>query len=194
MLVSRQSGGRGWSVLRSGGDDLSVSFVTGRFSGASLGDYIRRMEQAESMRNRFAVLSPHLDEKGRRLLAVIEAQCLGRGGIKQVSDLIGVARSTIRRGLKDIDGVSSPARAGPGPARGRQAQAGDGASAGSAAMSTKHLSEGNRGRRCLKALDIGRADFRGEWDYSLLQHPTQLRLFRDGPLPQISRRSEAKPR
>ena len=110
MLVSCQSGGRGWSVLRSGGDDLSVSFVTGRFSGASLGDYIRCMEQAESMRNRFAVLSPHLDEKGRRLLAVIEAQCLGRGGIKQVSDLIGVARSTIRRGLKDLDGVSSPAR------------------------------------------------------------------------------------
>ena len=33
----------------------------------------------------------------------------------------------------------------------------------------------------MKVLAIRRAAFHGEWNYSLLQHPTPMRLFRDGP-------------
>ena len=54
------------------------------------------------------------------MLAAVEAQCLGRGGIAQVSALTGVARSTIGRGLKELDGTTSP----PAPDRVRRAGGG----------------------------------------------------------------------
>jgi Rhodopirellula transposase DDE domain len=54
------------------------------------------------IRERFAVLSPHLDERERRLLAGVEARALGYGGIAAVSLATGIAASTIGRGLKDL--------------------------------------------------------------------------------------------
>ncbi len=60
------------------------------------------MSSIETLRERFASLSPHLDERGRRLLAATEAKALGRGGIKIVSGLTGVAASRIGRGLKQL--------------------------------------------------------------------------------------------
>ncbi len=60
------------------------------------------MSDIESLGERFASLSPHLDERGRRLLAATEAKALGRGGIKIVSDVTGMAASTIGRGLKQL--------------------------------------------------------------------------------------------
>ncbi len=45
----------------------------------------------------------HRDERGRRLFAASEARAAGRGGIAAVSSITGVARSTIGRGLKDLD-------------------------------------------------------------------------------------------
>ena len=66
------------------------------------------MADTESIKYRFAALAPHLDEKGRRLLAAAEARSLGRGGIRLVSELTGVARSTIGRGLKELDAASAP--------------------------------------------------------------------------------------
>ena len=60
------------------------------------------MSGIETLRERFASLSPHLDERGRRLLAATEAKALGRGGIKIVSGLTGMAASTIGRGLKQL--------------------------------------------------------------------------------------------
>jgi hypothetical protein len=47
-------------------------------------------------------VSPHLDEKGLRLFAAGEARVAGRGGIAAVSDVTGIARSTIGRGLKEL--------------------------------------------------------------------------------------------
>ncbi len=69
---------------------------------------------------RFEALSPHLDERGRRLLAASEARAAGHGGIMAVSEVTGIARSTIGRGLSDLS-------AGEGEgARGRIRRAGGG--------------------------------------------------------------------
>jgi hypothetical protein len=39
----------------------------------------------------FAVLSPHLDERQRRLLASVQARTLGRGGIAAVTRASGMS-------------------------------------------------------------------------------------------------------
>jgi hypothetical protein len=64
------------------------------------------------IRARFACLSPHLDERERRLLSAIEARLAGYGGIAAVRRATGIAASTIGRGLHDLaaDGSLDPAR------------------------------------------------------------------------------------
>ena len=42
------------------------------------------------------------DERGRRVFAASEARAAGRGGLAAVSQITGLARSTIGRGLKDL--------------------------------------------------------------------------------------------
>ena len=54
------------------------------------------------IRERFSRLFPHLDERGRRLFAAVEAKASGHGGIAAVSRVTGIAASTIGRGLKDL--------------------------------------------------------------------------------------------
>src|SRR5208337_1661048 len=49
-------------------------------------------------RERFEALSPHLDERGRRLFAATEAAAAGYGGIAAVSRITSIAASTIGRG------------------------------------------------------------------------------------------------
>jgi DDE family transposase len=60
------------------------------------------MIDQEQIRGRFRALSPHLDERARRLLAATEARAAGYGGIAAVSQATGVAPSTIARGLQDL--------------------------------------------------------------------------------------------
>jgi len=57
----------------------------------------------EALAAMFAVLSPHLDERQRRLLAGAQARALGRGGIAMVARASGMARSTVRIGANEID-------------------------------------------------------------------------------------------
>jgi hypothetical protein len=56
----------------------------------------------ESLKDKFAVLMPHLDEKSRRLIAA--AETIGKGhGIKgEISSITGVSYREIRRGLKEL--------------------------------------------------------------------------------------------
>jgi len=54
------------------------------------------------IRERFDALSPHLDERRRRLLAAATVKEIGRGGIAAVSRITGIAASTIGRGLKEL--------------------------------------------------------------------------------------------
>jgi hypothetical protein len=50
-----------------------------------------------------------LDEQSRRRFVALEAQTVGHGGASLMSEISGLARSTIYRGLSDIrDKVSVP--------------------------------------------------------------------------------------
>ncbi len=67
------------------------------------------MIDPDPIRERFALLSQHLDERERRLLAAVEARACGYGGIVAVSLATGIAASTIGRGLKDLAGETAVA-------------------------------------------------------------------------------------
>jgi hypothetical protein len=56
-----------------------------------------------AIRQRFKAMHGQLDERGLRLLAAAEARTAGYGGIAAVARATGMARSTIGRGLKDLD-------------------------------------------------------------------------------------------
>jgi hypothetical protein len=57
-----------------------------------------------SIRARFAAVGSGLNERSRRLFAAAEARTAGHGGIAATFRATGIARSTIGRGLKDLDG------------------------------------------------------------------------------------------
>ena len=56
----------------------------------------------EITRNRIEKMFPTLDEKSLRRYLAIESQGLGNGGIKAVSKLTGVSRTTITKGIKEL--------------------------------------------------------------------------------------------
>jgi hypothetical protein len=60
------------------------------------------MIDSHAIRERFTSLSPHLDERGRRLFAATEANSAGYGGIAAVTRITGIAASTIGRGLGEL--------------------------------------------------------------------------------------------
>ncbi|MBF0561572.1 MAG: ISAzo13 family transposase [Alphaproteobacteria bacterium] len=76
------------------------------------------MIEADTIRGRWLAVCGHLGERGRRLFAAAEVRAAGYGGLAVVSEVTGLARSTIGRGLKDLDGPALPAgterRAGSG--------------------------------------------------------------------------------
>lgn len=55
---------------------------------------------------RHAALAPVLDERALRRFGAAEARAAGRGGVQVVSRITGLARSTIRRGLAELDEVA----------------------------------------------------------------------------------------
>ncbi len=55
------------------------------------------------IRWRYEALSPVLDERGRRRFAAAEASAYGHGGVSVVARLTGMARSTIARGVDEIE-------------------------------------------------------------------------------------------
>jgi transposase len=52
---------------------------------------------------KYIALEPLFDERVRRIWAAVEARSLGRGGIIRVAEATGLARATIRAGLKQLD-------------------------------------------------------------------------------------------
>lgn len=58
---------------------------------------------AERIRQRYVEVSPALNERGRRWFAAAEARAYGHGGVSVVSRMTGIARSTIERGLREIE-------------------------------------------------------------------------------------------
>jgi hypothetical protein len=62
------------------------------------------MADAIAIDLRFKALDPVLDERGRRRFAAAEAMAAGHGGVSLVSQITGIARSTINRGLIELRG------------------------------------------------------------------------------------------
>jgi hypothetical protein len=60
------------------------------------------MVDIAAIKTRFSAISPFLDERERRLFAASEARAAGHGGIVAVARATGIARSTIGRGLDDL--------------------------------------------------------------------------------------------
>jgi hypothetical protein len=61
------------------------------------------MIDREAIRQRWEADGSKRDERGRRLFAASEMRAAGWGGLAAVSSITGLARSTIERGLKDLD-------------------------------------------------------------------------------------------
>src|SRR5271157_6048200 len=61
------------------------------------------MIDCQAIRKRWEAVGSKLDERGRRVFAAGEVRAAGWGGLAAVSGITGLARSTIGRGLKDLD-------------------------------------------------------------------------------------------
>jgi hypothetical protein len=81
-------------------------------------DYRLRMIDRLGIEQRWQADGSKRDERGRRVFAASEARAAGRGGLAAVSQITGLARSTIGRGLADLDA--------PPPSRGRERREGGG--------------------------------------------------------------------
>ena len=77
------------------------------------------MIDRQAIRKRWEADGSRRDERGRRLFAASEVRTAGWGGLAAVSDVTGLARSTIERGLKDLAEAPLPPsqvrREGAGP-------------------------------------------------------------------------------
>jgi hypothetical protein len=62
----------------------------------------------EALVQMFAMLTPHLDERRKRLLAGAQARALGRGGIAAVARASGMSRSTVQSGVREVNEGAEP--------------------------------------------------------------------------------------
>ncbi len=60
------------------------------------------MEGEDAVARKWELLSPHLNERQRRLWAGVEARCLGRGGIAAVARATGMSRSTVQDAVAEV--------------------------------------------------------------------------------------------
>jgi hypothetical protein len=68
-----------------------------------LGITCRAMIDLVGIQQRWDADGAKRDERGRRVFAASEARAAGYGGLAALSEITGLARSTIGRGLKDLD-------------------------------------------------------------------------------------------
>jgi hypothetical protein len=61
----------------------------------------------DEIRLRWQLAAPFLDERGRRLFAANEVLALGRGGVTATSRATGLARSTINRGIDELQSAGN---------------------------------------------------------------------------------------
>ena len=76
------------------------------------------MIEVDDIRARFRQAAKFLDERGRRLFAANEALAIGYGGVTAAAVATGLARSTIRRAIAELQGEANPIGSCP-PARWR---------------------------------------------------------------------------
>lgn len=74
----------------------------------------------ESVEKQTRNLFETLDEKGKRRFAGIQAKQLGHGGMKYISEILGISVSTIGRGIEELETLPND------PAEGRTRRPGAG--------------------------------------------------------------------
>lgn len=62
------------------------------------------MSEEERYKQKYKALLPELPERSRRLVAAADAKSRGYGGVSFVCRASGMARSTIKRGIEELDG------------------------------------------------------------------------------------------
>jgi hypothetical protein len=62
------------------------------------------MDELTTMAERYTRVAGRLDERGRRAVAGAEALALGVGGISRVARGTGLARATVSRGMRELEG------------------------------------------------------------------------------------------
>lgn len=62
-------------------------------------------DKAKTIRRKLAELFPLLNERQKRLIVAAEARDYGRGGISVLSEVTGMSRQTIYRGLKELGNI-----------------------------------------------------------------------------------------
>jgi hypothetical protein len=65
------------------------------------------MIDERAMTERWESMKGCLDERQSRLYAAAEARSAGRGGLAAVSRVTGMAQTTVRRGMRDLDAGES---------------------------------------------------------------------------------------
>jgi len=63
---------------------------------------IKRQEKVKEIRDKYVLISPHLNERGKRLFAGMEAASLGYKGVSLVSEATGLNRGTVKIGRDEI--------------------------------------------------------------------------------------------
>jgi hypothetical protein len=66
------------------------------------------MQKALALKQRFKKLWPHMNERVRRMFAANEALQLGYGGISRISQVCGLSRVTITKGIDELDADPLP--------------------------------------------------------------------------------------
>jgi hypothetical protein len=61
------------------------------------------MKRAQDLQAKYTAIFPLLDERQRRVIAAADALFLGRGGVSQVARASGLSRTTLHRGLAELD-------------------------------------------------------------------------------------------
>jgi hypothetical protein len=66
------------------------------------------MIDTQAIRKRWYSVGSKLDERGQRVFAAGEVRAAGWGGLQAVHEITGLARSTLGRGLKELDAAPLP--------------------------------------------------------------------------------------
>jgi hypothetical protein len=60
------------------------------------------MNTEDELEQKYALLFPHLNERQQHLVAAVDAEQLGRGGIALVARVAGFSRPTVYRALRNL--------------------------------------------------------------------------------------------
>ncbi len=72
------------------------------------------MDEVRRIREKYQLLGRVLDERARRIWACMEAESLGWGGVSQVAEATGIARTTLYRGFAELQDLRQSRTGRPG--------------------------------------------------------------------------------